>query len=76
MEDTFPLFTSRGIKFRRKGHRGAGFLRLTHCPAVIAEPFFGSCKDPDWDLAVNHKEGIAKSIAGGISLYKDLVSKW
>ena len=75
MEDSFTLFTSRGIKSRKKGSRGAGFLRLTHCPAIIAEPFFGSNTE-DWELATQHKEGIAKSIAGGITLYKELACIW
>lgn len=75
MEDSFPLFTSRGIKARAKGSRGASFLRLTHCPAVIAEPFFGTNKD-DWQLATAHKDGLASSITGGIVLYNELASQW
>jgi len=76
MEDSFPEFTSRGIKGRMRGSRGASYLRLTHCPAVIAEPFFGTCEDPDWLLATQHKEGIARSIAGGLELYNDIASQW
>ena len=76
MEDAFSEFTSRGIKGRKRGSRGASYLRLTHCPAVIAEPFFGTCADPDWDLATQHKEGIARSIAGGLELYNDIASQW
>lgn len=75
MEDSFPMFTSRGIKPREKGSRGAAFLRLTHCPAVIAEPFFGSNKD-DWDIATKHKEGVAAAIASGVMLYTELASRW
>ena len=74
-EDAFPQFTSRGIKERGKGSRGASFLRLTHCPAVIAEPFFGTNKT-DWQLATEHKDGLAMAIAGGIVLYNELASKW
>lgn len=76
MEDSFPQFTSRGIKPRGSGSRGASFLRLTHCPAVIAEPFFGTCGDPDWEIATKHKEGLAHSIVGGIVLYNELASQW
>lgn len=76
MEDAFPLFTSRGIKARAKGSRGAAFLRLTSMPAVIAEPFFGSRDDPDWDIAVNHKDGVASAIASGVMLYTELASRW
>jgi len=75
MEDAFPTFTSRGIKARQKGSRGAGFLRLTHCPAVIAEPFFGT-NTQDWDIAIAHKEGLATTIAGGLVLYSELASQW
>tara|TARA_R100001510_G_scaffold28586_1_gene25260 strand:+ start:7324 stop:7878 length:555 start_codon:yes stop_codon:yes gene_type:complete len=75
MEDSFPQLTSRGIKARGKGSRGASFLRLTHCPAVIAEPFFGTNQD-DWQLAVEHMEGLATAITGGIVLYNDLASRW
>ena len=75
MEDSFPQLTSRGIKGRGKGARGASFLRLTHCPAVIAEPFFGTNKD-DWHLATAHKDGLATAITGGIVLYNELASKW
>ena len=75
MEDSFPQLTSRGIKGRGKGSRGASFLRLTHCPAVIAEPFFGTNTD-DWQLATAHKDGLATAITGGIVLYNELASKW
>ena len=75
MEDAFPQLTSRGVKARGKGSRGAMFLRTTHCPAVIAEPFFGTNPD-DWELALKHKEGLAHAIAGGLFLYKELASRW
>ncbi len=75
MEDYFPMHVSRGIKEREKGGRGAAFLRYTHCPAVIAEPFFGS-SNKDWELATKHKDGLAMTITGGILLYNELASKW
>ena len=74
-EDSFPLFRSRGIKPRKKGSRGAYFLRATSMPACIAEPFFGT-NEEDWDLAVNSKQGMASAIAGGITLYSELVERW
>lgn len=74
-EDSFPLFRSRGIKPKQKKDRGAYFLRATPMTACIAEPFFGTNKE-DWKLAVEHKEGIAISIAGGISLYKEISENW
>lgn len=45
MSRAFPLLPARGAKARSTQHRGAEFLRLTHCPAVIAEPFFGDGDD-------------------------------
>ena len=74
-EDSFPSLTSRGIKARQKGSRGAMFLRATCMPACIVEPFFGS-NEEDWELALKHKEGIAASIAGGLTLYKELAERW
>jgi N-acetylmuramoyl-L-alanine amidase len=38
----FPNIKSRGIKPKTKADRGGKFLELTHCPAIILEPFFGS----------------------------------
>ena len=74
-EDVFPQLTSRGIKPRKKGSRGAMFLRATSMPACIAEPFFGTNKE-DWDLAVNHKEGMAEAISSGLKLYKEISGRW
>jgi len=39
---TFPTIKSRGPKAITKNDRGGKFLELTHCPAIILEPFFGS----------------------------------
>tara|TARA_R100001510_G_C7656990_1_gene217890 strand:- start:23666 stop:24220 length:555 start_codon:yes stop_codon:yes gene_type:complete len=74
-EDHFPQLASRGIKPRNKGSRGAMFLRTTSMPACIIEPFFGTNKE-DWDLAVNHKLGIAEAISSGLKLYKDISGRW
>jgi N-acetylmuramoyl-L-alanine amidase len=38
----FPDIKSRGLKPLAAGSRGSEFVRLTHCPAIITEPFFGS----------------------------------
>jgi N-acetylmuramoyl-L-alanine amidase len=51
------------------------FLRSTCMPACIAEPFFGT-NETDWELAVQHKEGMAESIAGGLKLYKEISGRW
>jgi len=38
----FPTIKRRGLKAITKKDRGGKFLELTHCPAIILEPFFGS----------------------------------
>lgn len=65
-----PAIKSRGAKPRFAGDRGTEFLRGTHCPAVIAEPFFGS-NASDWKLAVEFKAKIARAIVSGILEYLD-----
>jgi len=61
-----PGIKARGVKPRGSDDRGAEFLRRTHCPAVICEPFFGSHSN-DWRLASTHQSAIAKAIAAGIA---------
>jgi len=64
-----PELKSRGLKaIGAMDDRGAGFLRQTHCPAVIAEPFFGS-NAQDWAIAQAKKPEIAKAIAAGIARF-------
>jgi N-acetylmuramoyl-L-alanine amidase len=72
MREALPLsiLPARGAKPRNSRDRGAEFLRLTHCPAVIAEPFFGSNKH-DWNVALDHRAKIAAAIAGGILEWLD-----
>ena len=57
---------SRGVKAIDGGDRGGEFLRLTHCPAVICEPFFGS-NAQDWQLARQQPEAIAIVIAQALA---------
>lgn len=64
------VMPARGIKPRTAADRGAEFLRLTHCPAVICEPFFGS-NDDDWKLATTHIDKIAIAIANGVNEWLD-----
>ncbi len=40
-DEEFSTHASRGLKRLNSKNRGALFVSLTHCPAVIAEPFFG-----------------------------------
>jgi N-acetylmuramoyl-L-alanine amidase len=55
----------RGAKPRYRGDRGAEFLTLTHCPAVIVESGFGS-NAWDWGVMASKADSIAKAIADGI----------
>jgi N-acetylmuramoyl-L-alanine amidase len=64
----FPEIPLRGIKPKTAGDRGAEFLKLTHCPAVICEPFFGDNQE-DWKIATDRKSDIARAIAAGIHDY-------
>jgi N-acetylmuramoyl-L-alanine amidase len=57
---------SRGVKPKDSGDRGSEFLRLTHCPAVICEPFFGS-NAKDWETARRQPEAIAIAIAQALA---------
>lgn len=69
MTKRIPELKSRGLKaIGGADERGAGFLRQTHCPAVIAEPFFGS-NAADWAIAQAKQGEIAKAIAAGIARF-------
>lgn len=61
----FPSIKARGIKPIRKTDRGGKFLELTHCPAVILEPFFGSNEDDCEDISI---DGLATAYANAIDL--------
>lgn len=65
-----PQLKARGIKPKTASDRGAEFLKGTHCPAVILEPFFGS-NASDWQTAADRKNSIARAIAAGILEYLD-----
>jgi N-acetylmuramoyl-L-alanine amidase len=70
MSLSVPDIKSRGAKPRFSGDRGAEFLKLTHCPAVIAEPFFGS-SESDWKTAQAKRAQIALAIANGVLEWLD-----
>jgi N-acetylmuramoyl-L-alanine amidase len=61
----FPAIRPRGVKIPPDA-RGAAFLRETPCPAVIAEPFFGS-NPRDWDAARARPEKLAATLAAGLA---------
>lgn len=60
-----PELPRRGVKPRGARDRGALFLRRTHCPAVIAEPFFGDSR-ADWQVAQDRMEYLAVAMAAGM----------
>ena len=68
--DEFPLQRDRGAKAKASGDRGGEFLRLTHCPAVIAEPFFGDTPG-EWQFAIANRDKIAAAIAHGIQKFSE-----
>lgn len=67
-EEAFPLSVNRGIKAKVSGERGGEFLKLTHCPAVICEPFFGD-NPIEWQTASSSVTAIAEAMATGIIDY-------
>ncbi len=67
-EEAFPMSVNRGIKAKISGERGGEFLKLTHCPAVIAEPFFGD-NAQEWQTASSSVSTMAEAMATGICDY-------
>ena len=66
MAERWPQSLRRGLKpIATEQDRGGGFLRRTHCPAVIAEPFFGS-NAMEWAYFSEHRQELAQVIADGI----------
>ena len=65
-----PDLRARGIQPKTSADHGAGFLRGTHCPAVICEPGFGS-NPLDWRILNTQKPAVARAIAQGILAYLD-----
>lgn len=65
MAKAFPTLPRRGLKGLYSKDDGAGFVRLTPCPAVICEPMFGSTES-DWQLLRGHEDRYAQVLADGI----------
>lgn len=59
----FPGIKRRGLKAITKKDRGGKFLELTHCPAIILEPFFGSSVQDCSKVTV---EGLAEAYTRAI----------
>jgi N-acetylmuramoyl-L-alanine amidase len=70
LDRQFPNQPSRGLKKKHAGDRGALFLSLLHCPSVIAEPFFGDCRE-DWEIFWSDwgRERL-------VTAYVDSISNW
>lgn len=67
-DQDYPALPSRGVLPRGRSNRGALFLRLTPCPAVICEPFFGS-NVTDWQMFGRSPELLAASYAAALHGY-------
>lgn len=57
--ELIPAQKNRGIKPVSKGNRGYKFLSQTKPPAIICEPFFGSCP-VEWVLYERNQETLAE----------------
>ena len=62
----FPDELPRGCKPVTRKDNGSGFVRLAPCPAVVAEPFFGS-NPHDWDTVAAHPDRLAAALAEGLA---------
>lgn len=66
MSIAFPAMRRRGVKAIGPRDRGAAFLNLTHCPAAICEPFFGSSPE-DCAAVRGRPEHLAAAIATALA---------
>jgi N-acetylmuramoyl-L-alanine amidase len=74
MRGTFPQLQARGAKALEPSDRGGQFLLKTHCPAVIAEPFFGTNRE-DWEMVGEHPAALALAICDGLMEAMDILTK-
>ncbi len=66
--DDWPAATSRGLKSLNRASRGGLFCRLTPCPSVICEPFFGD-NATEWAGYSAKPELLARTYATGLQRY-------
>lgn len=64
----FPELKRRGVKLVDSEARGSLFLRMTHCPAAILEPYFGSNQD-ETEFFSNNESELAQVYADAIHAY-------
>ena len=67
-KQAFPNSKVRGVKPADKEDRGSLFLRITRCPSVILEPFFGSNKK-ETEFYTKNKSAIAAAYAKALTDY-------
>lgn len=67
-KESFPEAKVRGVKPADKEDRGSLFLRLTRCPAIILEPFFGSNKK-ETEFYTQNKSVLASTYAKALTDY-------
>jgi len=67
-KESFPNAKVRGIKPADKNDRGSLFLRITRCPAIILEPFFGS-NEKETDFYTRNKTTLASVYARALTNY-------
>ena len=68
----FPQATARGAKPLGSSDRGSLFLRLTPCPSVILEPFFGSNKE-ETGFYTKNQTAVAHCYADALEAYLQTV---
>lgn len=64
----YPVAKARGVKPLTSGDRGYEFVNLTHCPAVICEPFFGD-NEAEWNLYSGTIDRLAEVYANAVYKY-------
>lgn len=65
----FPKSRARGlVNISSEKQRGGGFLKRTHCPAVVLEPFFGSNRK-EWDHYSENMDRLADMYVSAITKY-------
>ena len=69
----YPAHHARGIKALGPRDRGAQFLMKTHCPAVLAEPFFGT-NAADWERVAEKPSVLADALAYGLAEAYDILT--
>lgn len=65
----FPGLPNRGLRALTARDNGWGFIYGTPCPAVIAEPGFGS-NQIDWDTLDDHQQAYALALADALCAWK------